>query len=431
MEVNNMASYKEIRNMWTELGMDMAKHDEFLESFPLVLKEIIIDQKNRPENIDYFTNVVKTVHGQRPYELYMHRQNGGKVFGTYCVYVPDEVLVALGAVTTGLCGGDQFWVPGGENVLPVNTCALIKSSMGSRLDRTSPFCQVADMYVGEATCDGKKKAWEILGRDVPMHIMDLPQMKREKDIARFEDEIRVLIDVAEGVTGNKIDAETLNRSIHLINDKRRSLIRLYNTRKNSPVPISGKDALMVTQVAFYDDPARFTQNVNLLCNELEEKVKKNEGPFPERTPRILVTGSPMALPNWKLHHLVETSGGVVVCEELCTGTRYFENLVDETQDSLEGQIRALAERYMKTNCACFTSNSGRINDILRIVNDYNVDGVIDYSLQFCGLYSTESFLVKDALEKNSIPFLHLETDYSRQDAGQLRTRVQAFIEILQ
>lgn len=426
-----MASYKEIRQMWADLGMDLERHDEFVESFPFVLKEMILEQENRSEHIDYFTQVVKTVHGRRPYELYTHKQGGGKVFGTYCVYVPDEVLIALGAATTGLCGGDQFWVPGGENVLPINTCALIKSSMGSRLDRTSPFCQVADMYIGEATCDGKKKAWEILCQDVPMHVMDLPQMKREKDIQRFEEEIMTLIEVAEGVTGNKIDAESLHRSTCLVNDKRRALIRLFNTRKHSPVPISGKDALMVTQVAFYDDPARFVHNVHLLCDELEEKIKKHESPFPEGTPRILVTGSPMALPNWKVHHLVETSGGVVVCEELCTGTRYFENLVDESPDSLEDQVRALAQRYMKINCACFTENTGRADDILRMVKDYKVDGVIDCNLQFCGLYSTESFLIKETLKKESIPYLHLETDYNSQDAGQLRTRVQAFMEILQ
>ena len=105
--------------------------------------------------------------------------------------------------------------------------------------------------------------------------------------------------------------------------------------------------------------------------------------------------------------------------------------MDESPESLEGQVRALAQRYMKINCACFTENTGRANDILRMVKDYKVDGVIDCNLQFCGLYSTESFLIKETLKKESIPYLHLETDYNSQDAGQLRTRVQAFMEILQ
>lgn len=425
-----MASFKEIKSMWAELGMDLEKHDEFLNSFPSVMKEIIATQENRPQAMEYFTNVVRTVHGQRPYELFEHKKQGGKVFGTYCVYVPDEVLFALGAVTTGLCGGDQFWVPGGEKVLPRATCALIKSSVGSRLDRTSPFCQLADLYIGEATCDGKKKAWEILARDVPMHIMDMPQKKREKDIQRFAEEIWELVEVAENLTGKKLTSDALADSIRLINEKRRALIRLHNTRKSAPAPISGKDALMVTQVAFYDGPARFARMVNELCEELEERLAQKEGPFPAGTPRIMISGSPMALPNWKLHHLVETSGAVVVCEEQCTGTRYYENLVDESAGDLEGQIMALARRYMETNCACFHQNEGRMQDIARLADDYRVDAVIDYSLQFCGLYSTESYLVKELLQNKGLPYLHIESDYSQQDSEALRTRIEALIEML-
>lgn len=425
-----MATYQEIRQMWADIGMDLEKHDEFLNSFPMVFKEILLSQQNRPQKMNYFSNVVKTVHGQRPYELYEFKQKGGKIFGTYCVYVPDEVLCALGAVTTGLCGGDEFWVPGGESVLPRNTCALIKSSLGSRLDRTSPFCQLADMYIGETTCDGKKKAWEILSQDKPMHIMDLPQMKRDQDVRRFAAEIWDLVKIAEDITGNKLTAENLSRSIRLINDKRRALQRLHSTRQASPVPISGKDALTVTQVAFYDDIQRFTDNTNVLCDELEERIARHEGVAPADAPRILVTGSPMALPNWKVHHLVESSGGAVVCEEMCTGTRYFENLIDETPTDLDGQILAIASRYMKTNCACFTTNSGRVDDIIRLVQDYRVDGVIDYALQFCGLYSIESHLVKAALQDRGIPFMHLETDYSPADSEQLQVRIQAFLEML-
>ncbi|NLO20603.1 MAG: 2-hydroxyacyl-CoA dehydratase [Syntrophomonadaceae bacterium] len=416
--------------MWSDIGMNLEKHDEFLNSFPGVYKRIIQPQEGRPDNMDYFNKVVTSVHGRRPYELFQHKQKGGKVFGTYCVYVPDEVLLALNGVSTGLCGGDQFWVPGGEKYLPANTCPLIKSSMGSRLDRTSPFCQVADMFIGEATCDGKKKAWEILAQDVPMHIMEVPQMKREQDIQRFAEEIWHLAEKAQEVTGNKLSYETLAQSIITINNKRRALQRLNSARQSSPVPISGKDALMVIQVAFYDDPVRFAQMANILCDELEERIGQKQGPFPNQPPRIIVTGTPMALPNWKLHHLIETSGAVVVCEESCTGTRYFENLVDENSQDLEEQIMALARRYMETNCACFTPNQARTDDILRYVKEYQADGVIDYTLQFCGLYSTESYLLRKAMKKEGLPFLHIETDYSEQDSEQLRTRIEAFIEIL-
>jgi benzoyl-CoA reductase/2-hydroxyglutaryl-CoA dehydratase subunit BcrC/BadD/HgdB len=373
---------------------------------------------------------VSEIQGVRPAELIEHQKAGGKVFGTFCVYVPDEVVFAAGGIATGLCGGSQFWVSGGEKVLPANTCPLIKASIGARLDKTCPFFRIADMYVGETTCDGKKKAWEILRQEVPVHVIDIPQMKRAKDITAFKDEIMEFIKVVEDFTGNKVTPESLGESIKLINNKRRALQRLYATRQASPVPISGKDALLVTQIAFYDDPARCAQMTNQLAEELEGRISRSEGVFPADALRILVTGTPLAIPNWKLHHIVETAGAAVVVEELCTGTRYFENLVDENATTLEGQVQALAERYMKTNCACFTPNPGRIEDIIRLADEYKVDGVIDVNLQFCNLYSTESYLVKQALSDKEIPVLHIETDYSEQDAEQLRTRVEAFLEML-
>ena len=119
-----------------------------------------------------------------------------------------------------------------------------------------------------------------------------------------------------------------------------------------------------------------------------------------------------------------------VCEEMCTGTRYFENLVDESQTTLEGQFMALAQRYMKTNCACFTPNTGRIDDILRMAKEYQVDGVIDVNLKFCCLYDTEGYTVEKALKEAGIPVLGIETDYTDTDAEQLRTRVEAFVEML-
>ena len=116
--------------------------------------------------------------------------------------------------------------------------------------------------------------------------------------------------------------------------------------------------------------------------------------------------------------------------EMCTGTRYFENLVDESKTTLEDQYMALAERYMKINCACFTPNEGRIDDILRLAKEYKVDGIIDVNLKFCNLYDTEGYFVEKALKESGIPVLGIETDYTDSDAGQLRTRISAFIEML-
>ncbi|MBR2390629.1 MAG: 2-hydroxyacyl-CoA dehydratase, partial [Mogibacterium sp.] len=144
------------QKMWADLGMNLELHDMLCEVLPGAIGDVFMSQENRPEAMDYFDMVLADVHGLRPSELVEFRKNGGKVFGTFCAYVPDEVIFAAGGIATGLCAGSQFWVPGGERYLPANTCPLIKAMLGARFDRTCPFYRLADIYIGENTCDGKK-----------------------------------------------------------------------------------------------------------------------------------------------------------------------------------------------------------------------------------------------------------------------------------
>ncbi|MCR4711096.1 MAG: 2-hydroxyacyl-CoA dehydratase family protein [Clostridia bacterium] len=416
--------------MWEDLGMDLANHDLLCQVLPTAVGDVFMTQENRPKAMDFWDMVIAEVHGIRPAELIEAQKQGRKVFGTFCVYVPDEVVIAANGIVTGLCGGSQFWVPGGETVLPKNTCPLIKASVGARLGRTCPFFRIADMYVGETTCDGKKKAYEILGEDVPMYIMDVPQMKREQDILKWKDEIAAFARKVEEFTGNPVTPEKLGEAIRIVNEKRRALKRVYDARKALNLPISGRDALLMMQISFFDDPQRCAQMCNRLADELEQRIRDGVSVVPAGTKRILLTGTPLAVPNWKLHNIIETSGGVVVCEEMCTGTRYFENEVEEDGTTLDEQFLALSRRYLKNNCACFTPNEGRVADILRLAEEYHADGVIDCSLKFCTLYDMEKYQVTRALKDAGIPVLSLETDYEDSDAGQLRTRIEAFIEML-
>ena len=415
--------------MWTDLGMDVELHDQLCEVLPTAVGDVFMSQKNRPEKMDFFDMVLADVHGIRPAELVEFRKDGGKVFGTFCTFVPDEVIFAAGGIATGLCAGSQFWVPGGEKYLPANTCPLVKAMLGARFEKTCPFYRLADMYIGENTCDGKKKAYEILGTDVPIHVMDLPQMKRPKDIDKWADEIKDLLAVVEETTGNKVTAESLAEWIKVINLKRAALERLYNLRKNDNSPISGTDSLLISQIAYYDDPKRFTQMLNVLCDELETRVSNDVNVAPGAK-RIIISGTPMAIPNWKMHNIVETSGAVVVCEETCTGTRYFENYVDEAGKTIDEMIHNIADRYMKINCACFTPNEGRFDDLIRLAKEYKADGVIDVNLKFCQTYDIEGYTLEQRLNEAGIKVLGLETDYTDTDTSQLKTRVEAFIETL-
>ncbi len=418
------------RQMWADLGIDLEQHDVLLNALGPIYQEIYLSQRNRPEGMGFFDFVVGDIHGIRVRELRQHAMNGGKVVATYCVFVPEEIVWAADAIPVGLCAGTQFSVPIAEETLPRNTCALIKSSFGFKLGRTCPYVQSSHLIVGETTCDGKKKMFEILAQYHPVYVMEVPNKKTQLSRELWAGEVFAFKEVIEKLTGNEVTADKLTRATKQVNERRRALQRLYNLRKARPVPISGKDALLVTQVAFYDDVARCIQQVNALCDEVESRVANGKGVFPADTPRILISGSPMAIPNWKLHHILESAGAVVVCEESCIGTRFFTDLVPENGGTVEEQLRAIAKRYMQIHCACFTPNDERLDDIVRLAKEYQVDGVVHYNLQFCHTYANEAVRVERVLEKEGIPILRIETDYSDEDVGQLRTRVDAFLEMI-
>ena len=415
--------------MWKELGIDFKPHDLLLNALGSIYQEVYLSQKNRPDSMGFFDFVVGDIHGIRVRELREHAKNGGKVVATYCVFVPEELVWAAAGIPVGLCAGTQFSVPLAEGILPRNTCALIKSSFGFKLGRICPYVQASHMIVGETTCDGKKKMFELLAEYQPVYVMEVPNKKTASSRTLWLQEVIAFKEVIEKLTGNKITTEKLSEAIDLVNQRRRALQRLYNLRKVKPAPISGKDALLVIQVSFYDDVKRCTQQVNSLCDELDKRVAKGEGVAPANAPRILISGSPMAIPNWKLHHILETTGAMVVCEESCTGTRFFTELV-KPEKSLDAQIKSIAERYMNIHCACFTPNDERLDDIVNLTREYQVDGVIHYNLQFCHTYANEAVRVERRLEEAGIPLLRIETDYSDEDTGQLKTRIEAFLEMI-
>jgi benzoyl-CoA reductase/2-hydroxyglutaryl-CoA dehydratase subunit BcrC/BadD/HgdB len=417
--------------MWTELGLNLDAHDALLSVLGQMYQQTFLTQKDRPQGMAYLDFVMSEVHGLRIKELMDAKAAGRAVVGTFCVFVPEEIVLAADAICVGLCAGAEFGFDEAEKLLPRNTCSLIKSFFGFKLNKVCPYIEVSSMVVGETTCDGKKKAYEIFKDIQPnLYVMELPQMKQPHDRELLKAEYGRFLAAVEELTGVKIDAVRLKKGIQTVNEKRKALHRLSQLRAADPAPISGLDALLINQVSFYDDPVRFTASVNKLCDELEARVKEGKGVFPKGTPRVLVSGCPMAVPNWKLPAIVESSGAVIVGEESCIGERGLRNLVDDSAATLDGLMDAIVERYFQIDCAVFTPNGGRLDHVKQMAKDYRADGVIHYALQFCSPYAIEAYPVEQGLIKDGIPALRIETDYSQEDIGQLRTRVEAFVETL-
>lgn len=417
------------KQAWSKLGIDIATHDVILDVVGTAFGEVYLSQKDRLAKMDYFNAFVAELHGKRIHELMEGQREGRKVVGTFCVFVPEELVIAANAFQVGLCAGAEVGYEAAEQYVPRNTCALIKSAFGFNRAKVCPYIEVSDMIVGENTCDGKKKAYEsYAGLVRNLYVMDLPQMKSKSGKALLKTEYRRFAAELEKLTGVKITAESLSKGIRIVNAKRKALARLASLRYADPAPISGLDVLLINQISFLDDPERFTAAVNDLCDELEQRIREKKGVMPAGTPRVLISGCPMAVPNWKLPNIIEKSGVVIVGEETCTGERGTRNCVETSASDVDGMIDAIVDRYFRIDCAIFTPNPDRLQHIKEMVKNYRADGVVHYSLRCCQPYTTEAISYEKALEKESIPVLLVETDYSAEDAGQLSTRIEAFKE---
>jgi benzoyl-CoA reductase/2-hydroxyglutaryl-CoA dehydratase subunit BcrC/BadD/HgdB len=375
-------------------------------------------------SFDFF----KDAYELRIARLREERENGIKVVGTFCLYVPDEIIFAAGADRIVLCGGRADTIPVAEQSLPRNICPLIKSSFGAVVDAccggslTCPHVPLVDVVVAEATCDGKKKMYEILPDYLPTYVLDLPQKPKSPEALNyFLSELRRFGKFMEDLTGTTVSEDALRQEIRSANEIRRLLHRFFGMRKRDPPPIRGSEVLRVMQKQFFLSPDQFRQGVSQLCDEMEHTA-----PETRTGPRIMISGCPMAAGNTKVPDIIEQKGGVIVVEESCTGTRSFWDLVDEDKDPWT----ALAERYLDIPCACMTPNDQRIARIVDLAKQYDVQGVVYYTLQFCQAYNIERLRVQRALKKEKIPMLALESDYGDSDREQIGIRVDAFLEMI-
>jgi benzoyl-CoA reductase/2-hydroxyglutaryl-CoA dehydratase subunit BcrC/BadD/HgdB len=410
------------------LGLDVELHGRILDSIDRNFRKTVLARKNRPARMAYFDGVIRGAHGERIRETVDRRAAGDKLVGTFCIYVPEELVLALGAIPVALCGGTSLSIPYAEKTFPRDICPLVKSTLGLALSNTCPYAPIEDLAVGETTCDAKKKTWDILSKGGDFHVLEVPQKKGALDRELWREEVLGFKARLEDLTGRALEPGKLAQAVRLMNRKRRALARLNAFRKEANPPLSGLDALVVMQGALIDDTLRFTDNLEALNAELADRVSRGVGVAPPRAKRLMVSGCPSVMGNWKIHDLLESAGAIVVCDETCTGTRYFSAEVAETSDGLDAQLAALAERYLKIDCSCFSPNDERLESVVRLARECRVDGVIQYVLQYCHTYNVEAIAVAGVLKEAGVPSLKIVTDYSEEDAGQLRTRIEAFLE---
>ena len=382
-----------------------------------------MSNNNLPEIFETFTDSRKKGFLAMKEE----KDKGRKVVGTFCTYTPKEVIYAADAMSVSLCSTNEETIPEAEKYLPKNLCPLVKSSYGFAVTDKCPYMYFSDIIIGETTCDGKKKMHELLGEIKDMHVMQLPYVKNEYSLALWKNEIEKLIKVLENKFNIKITDDKLKNAVRLCNEERRAIKELFDLGKLNPSPIKGSDmheALHSSNFKF--DRKLYIEEIKKLTENIKEKYSNGEIPFSKGMPRILITGCPTGGLVDKIIKQIEEAGASVVCFENCVGTKNFENLVDENKDPIE----AIAERYIDIPCSVMSPNDKRMETIKQYIEEYAIDGVVDVTLSACHTYAVETEKVRKAVESTGKSYLSIETNYSNSDAGQLRTRLEAFVEML-
>ena len=391
---------------------------------------------HRPEAMKYFDNIAD-LFGQRQKEIAAEKEKGKKVIGYMCLFAPTELIMAADAIPVRVNSGWYDTSKLGDRVVPVEVCPVLRSTIGAKMIELSPFLEMSDALISVLTCDGMTKLSEILSDYKTIWGMNIPRVKDSPHSLRFwTDELKHMKTQLEKFTGNKITRSKLKAAIEQNQKATKAFRRLQDLRKGSPV-IMGRDAMLVNQAYLWDDKQRWTEKTEALCDELEKRAQRKDWVCPPDTPRVMLTGTPMFWPdNWKLPTLVEEANpqGIIVADELCSGERILNDPVGVDEWSMDDMLHAIGDRYlMASTCPCFTSNDGnedRINWLLNKVKEWNIQGVIYYVVRGSMLYAMEYTRVKKALDKINVPVYYLDTEYTREDVGQMKTRVEAFLEML-
>ena len=355
------------------------------------------------------------------------KEKGARVVGVICSFVPVEILMAGGAVNASLCASSEQPIPAAETKLPRNLCPLIKASYGFALTDTCPYFYFADLIVGETTCDGKKKMFELMNELKETYVMQLPAQRNERGLDLWKKEIIALKEKLEDFYGIQITEEDIKKAIRLKNRERKAMLRFMELGKLYPSPISGYEISTVSDsLGFNFDMEDRIRRVEERTKEVLKDWEENYKGKTSKRPRLLITGCPNGGVRDKIIRTVEEMGADVVAFDSCSGTREKVEEVDETMPVFD----ALAKKYLNINCSVMSPNDSRQGYIKEMIHDYQVDGVVEIILQSCHTYNIEAHFVKRTVEAEGIPYLMIETDYSKSDQGQIATRLEALLETL-
>jgi bcr-type benzoyl-CoA reductase subunit C len=372
--------------------------------------------------LDKFRNINRTF--PQTEHISKQKRDGKKVFGWLCTYVPEEIIHAAGILPVRITGySNEVDLDDGNAYLYINNCSFSRSCLQMGLKNEYDFL---DGVVGGSTCDGARRLFDLWRHYIGTpfyHVLTIPRKYTEKAHALYLNEVILFKEHLEEYMGFKISDEALHESIKLHNESRTLLWQLYELRKSGSPPVTGTQTMEISNASFRMPKEVFNEWLKTLLNEIRASGNTYTG-----RARLMLVGS--VLTNTEFIKSIEDQGGLVVTDELCTSTRYWGDSVK--LNGAEPPVNAMARRYLNNYpCARMFPSEERFNRIIDAALKFKVDGVISQTIRYCVPYAHDLPLLTKRLKEHDIPVLSLDVEYGTSGSGQIQTRVQAFLEMLE
>ena len=358
------------------------------------------------------------------------RKEGRKILGYMCAFPPLEFLTALDTVPHRIMGNVQEPITKADAYLEPIACPFVRSCLDEALNQRYDFL---DGTLFPHSCDNVllvSSIWNYYLKPEFYYFLDVPHMVQESSFEYFKDQLRLLIEHLEDFSGKKMTDSALRDAIRLHNRIRALFRELYHLRREPAPRVSGTEILQ-TAIAAQVLPA---EEQTGLIGEVLSQVKARGKKAYEKKPRLMVCGCEMDSPEFI--GLIEEAGADVVMDDLCTGAKLFWNDVEDTDDPLDG----IARRYLGglTCPRTYRARTGthqedlanRFGYLRDYAESFNLDGVVIYVIRYCDTYEFDLPDMRDYLRGLGLPVLPIENDYTLSGIDGLRTRIQAFVEMI-
>jgi len=361
-------------------------------------------------------------------ELTRLRKSGTKLIG-YAPggYMPEELVYAASAVPVGLIrGGDPEPVAESAAYVPRFIDTFCRSQIGYRMMGGDPLYEIIDLLVVPVTDHNIKTIADCFNFFTNTNVFrfGVPHQKDEHAFEYYLAGLHAFKNKLEEFTGNKIEDRKLREAIDLSNRMRELLKEISLLRLSERPPITGLEFAKLNHASFIADKAVFIDALKSINRELKQKSSSRP-----KGPRILLTGSTLAMGDYKVLEIAENAGANIVVEEFAEGLRHYWDNVYVNGDLMQ----ALADRYFRRRVppAWFRPSRERLDYLIKLARDFNIDGIIWYQLMYRSSYDIQAFYFEKLLKKElDIPMLKVESDYDVSERGPLRTRIETFVEII-